>query len=496
MRHHDIVVVGTGFAGLGMAIELKRAGREDFVVLERADAVGGTWRDNHYPGCGCDVPTPLYSYSFAPNPDWSYFYARYDELRDYLEDCTDHFGVRPHIRFSTEVVAAEWQEREQRWRLALSDGSEITARLVIGGFGGLNQPAEPDIPGLESFAGARMHSAGWDHDVPLEGKRVGVIGTGASAVQIVPEVARSAARLHVFQRTPAWVFPKIDRRFSRLEKRMFRRFPATQRLLRRAVFWFSESVAFPIVKQPRASRVLELVALSHMRRQVRDPALRARLRPSYRAGCKRMLPSNGFYPALGRDNVELVTAGIERVEENGVRTADGELHALDVLVSATGFDLEKAFEGVHLTGRGGITIQEKWAEGFAAHRGTMVHGFPNLMFLSGPNTGTGSTSQVYMIQAQIRYVMEALRAMDEHGAAELEVTDAAYDSYQEWLWERMQKTVWLTGGCNSWYLQGAGRGSGVLYPDWSSSFRRRMQSFRPDEHDLSPARAPEPLVPA
>ena len=487
VEHHDIVVVGTGFAGLGMAIELERHGYRDFVVLERAAEVGGTWRANHYPGCACDVPTALYSFSFAPNPEWSHFFSRHEEIRDYMRDCAIDFGVQERIRFGADLLASKWDDEAQLWRLRLADGSELSARVVIGGFGGLSEPADPDVPGLDSFAGPRMHSADWDHAVDLDGKRIGVIGTGASAIQIVPQIAKRAGRVDVYQRTPAWIFPKLDRRFSRLEKWVFRRFPIAQRALRGSVFAFGEAVGFGIFKRPGALRLLEAIGNVHRRLQVRDPEVRRKLTPGYRAGCKRMLVSSDFYPAFNRDNVDLVTDAIERVEPEGIRTATGELRELDVLVCATGFDLPAALSRVAATGRDGLTLAEAWADGFKAHKGTMISGFPNLMLLSGPNSGTGSTSQVFMIEAQIAYVLAALRAMRERGAAVVEPTAEAQAAYNEWIDGRMGSTVWLTG-CDSWYLDESGR-SPVLYPDYSSLYRRRLREFDLGEHTLT---APHP----
>jgi cation diffusion facilitator CzcD-associated flavoprotein CzcO len=419
-------------------------------------------------------------------------YARHDEIRAYMRDCAERYGVLEHVRFGADVREAVWDEEAQRWQLTLGDGALLTARVVIGGLGGLTQPAFPDIPGLQDFAGVLMHSAAWDHAVDLDGARVGVIGTGASAIQLVPEVAKRAARVDVFQRTPAWVFPKLDRRFTRAEKALFRHVPITQRALRAAVFAFSESIAYGIVKNPRALWLLEAVGRAHLRLRVRDRELRRKLMPSYRAGCKRMLIANDFYPALTRPNVELLTDGIERITPEGVRTADGALRELDVLVCATGFDLQQAVSRVAVTGRAGRTLADTWAAGFEAHRGTMVAGFPNLMFLSGPNTGTGSTSQVFMIEAQIHYVLEALRTMSERGAGVVEVTPEAHAAYNDWIAERMQQTVWLTGGCNSWYLDANGRNT-TLYPGYSSAFRRSLRRFRTEEHQLAPAHAPAPV---
>jgi cation diffusion facilitator CzcD-associated flavoprotein CzcO len=494
LEHHDVIVVGSGFAGLGMAIELRRHGIDDFLVLERAGSVGGTWRDNHYPGCACDVPTPLYSFSFAPNPDWSRLYAGREELRDYLEACTDRFGVRAHLRLRTDVTGAAWDEARQRWVVEVDGRPAFTARVVAGGFGGLSRPAFPDIEGLEDFGGELFHSAQWRHDVDLRGRRVGVIGTGASAIQLVPQVAKVAARVDVFQRTPAWIVPKLDVAIGPRAKALFRRVPATQRALRALIFALTEAVGYPITRKPALLKGLERRAAQHLARQVPDPELRARLTPSSRIGCKRILVSNDYYPALTRDDVELVTAPIARVTETGVVTADGAEHELDVLVCSTGFRIEEVFMALDVRGRDGRHLRDVWADGIEAHRGTTVAGFPNLALLSGPNTGTGSTSQVYMIEAQVHYVLEMLRVMRERGAATAEVRPGAQDAYNRRLQRRMQDTVWLRGGCDSWYLD-AGGVNRTLYPGLSSAFRRSLREFRLDEYDLTPARTAPPAVP-
>jgi len=493
LRHHDIAIVGSGFAGLGMAIELRRNGVEDFVVLERASSVGGTWRDNHYPGCCCDVPTPLYSFSFAPNPDWSHLYARNDEIRAYIEDCTDRFGVRPHMRFGADVTGAQWDQERSRWMVEIGGEPALTARVLIGGFGGLNRPSFPDIEGLESFKGQLFHSAQWDHSVDLDGKRVAVIGTGASAIQLVPRVARRASNVAVFQRTAPWIMPKFDRAIGRWEKRLYRRFPAAQRAVRGLIFAITESVGFPITRRPRMLAGLEAVARAQLRRQVPDPELRRKLTPAYRLGCKRILVSNDYLPALSRDNVDVVTDPIARVTATGVVTAEGVEHPADVLVCSTGFAIEEVFSSLNMHGRDGLSLTEAWAGGIEAHRGTTVAGFPNLALLSGPNTGTGSTSQVYMIEAQIHYALEALRTMREQGAATFEVRPDAQRDYNRDLQERMQQTVWLQGGCNSWYLDDSGVNR-TLYPGLSSAFRRSLREFRDDEYVLSPAPAAEPVT--
>ncbi len=495
LPHHDIAVVGSGFSGLAMAIALRQAGRHDFVVLERAGSVGGTWRDNHYPGCACDVPTPLYSLSAAPNPDWSHLYARSGELRAYMEDVTDRFGIRPHLRLQTEMTGAAWDDATQRWTVEAAGEPLLTCRMLIGGFGGLTQPSFPKIPGLDSFRGPVFHSADWNHDVELEGKRVAVIGTGASAIQLVPRVARQAEHLTVFQRTPPWVMPKLDHRIPAFERWLFRHVPATQKALRGVIFGITESLAIPITRRPALLRGLEAVARWNIRRAISDPALRRKLTPEYRLGCKRILVANDWYPALARENVTVQTGGIVEVFPRGLVAGDGTEHEVDVIVCGTGFDIEGSFNGTDIRGRDGVSLRELWSRGIEAHRGTTVAGFPNLAFLCGPNTGTGSTSQVYMIESQVHYVMEMLRELDARGMAVAEVRADAQRRYNDRIQARMADTVWLSGGCNSWYLDDTGRNR-TLYPGLSSAFRRETRDFRVAEYDLEPVRAPatEPVA--
>jgi cation diffusion facilitator CzcD-associated flavoprotein CzcO len=489
---HEIAVIGSGFSGLGMAIDLKRRGQDDFVVLERADSVGGTWRDNHYPGCACDVPAPVYSFSFAPNPDWSSLYAGQEEIRAYLENCTDRFGVRSHIRFGSGVRSAEWNEQAQRWRLTLDDDSTLTARFLVAGLGGLSRPSYPAIEGLEDFAGPLMHSAAWDHDVELEGKRVAVIGTGASAIQIVPEVAKVASHVDVFQRTAAWVMPRLDVEFSPRAKAVFRRFPITQKAMRGLIWSVLEAAAFPLTVRPQLTRLLEARARRHLERAVPDPELRDRLTPHYKVGCKRILISSDYYPAMARENVGLLTDSIARVTAEGIETADGQLHPADVIVCATGFDIREALTQVEVRGRDGDSLAARWANRIEGYRGTMISGYPNLFMLSGPNTGTGNMSQVFMIEAQIHFVRELLATMRRRGAAAVDVRPEAQAAHNAELTRRLDGTVWLTGGCKSWYLTDEGH-TGVLWPGFSTEFRRSLREVHEEELEFSPA--PRPSAP-
>jgi len=415
-------------------------------------------------------------------------YASWNEIRDYLEDCTDRFGVRPHIRFGAEMQTATWIDELQHWELQVANGATYTARVLVGGFGGLNRPSFPDIEGLSEFEGEVFHSAAWRDDVPLSGRRVGVIGTGASAIQLIPHVAEQAGHLDVFQRTAPWIMPKIDRAVPKLERRLYRRLPIIQKALRGAIFTITESLAYPITKDQRLLRPLEAQGRAHLARQIKEPELRRKLAPGFRLGCKRILFSNNYYPALARPNVDVVTDSIARVTPSGVVTADGVEHELDVLVCSTGFSIGEAFSAMDIRGRDGRTLNDTWANGLQAHRGTTVAGFPNLLILSGPNTGTGSTSQVYMFESQIRYALNALAQMDAAGYATMDVRVSAQTEYNRQLDEHMAHTVWLRGGCNSWYLDDQGR-NGTLYPGFSSAFRRSLRKLRLDEYDFQAPRA-------
>jgi cation diffusion facilitator CzcD-associated flavoprotein CzcO len=477
-----VAIIGAGFSGIGLAIRLRRQGIDDFVVLERNDGVGGTWWANTYPGCACDVPSHLYSYSFAPNPDWTRTYSRQPEIRAYLRRVVDEFGVAPHIRLSTEVRSARWDEASNRWELETSSGP-VRARVLVSGTGPLVEPRIPDVPGLERFEGPTFHSARWDHSISLRGKRVAAVGTGASAIQFVPSIAPEVERLHVFQRTPPWVMPHSSRPITPLERRLYRAFPALQRLVRGGIYAARELLVLGFVKQPRIMRALERVSRRHMEQQLRDPELRAKATPDYTLGCKRILPSNEWYPALSRDNVELVTDAIAEVREHSIVTADGAEREVDAIVFGTGFHVVDMPIGRLVQGRGGRTLAETWNGSPRAHLGATVAGFPNLFIMLGPNTGLGHSSMVYMIESQIAYVVDALRTMRERGAEVVEVREDVMARSNERLQRRMRGTVWSTG-CRSWYLDAEGRNP-TLWPDWTWRFRRRTARFEESEYVLA-----------
>ena len=476
MTEHDIIIIGSGFSGLGTAIRLKEAGFDDFVVLERGDDVGGTWHFNTYPGCACDVPSHLYSFSFAPNPRWTMTYSPQQEIDAYLKRCADDFGVRPHVRLNTEVTDAAWDDEAQRWTVETTDGA-YTSRVLVAGQGGLAEPSIPPLPGLEEFEGHTFHSARWDHDFDLRGKRVAAVGTGASAIQFVPSIQPVVEQLYVIQRTPPWIFPHTNRATTRFERQLYARFPVLQKLVRGAVYAGRETNVLGFTKDPRIMKVAEVLARRHMRSQVSDPELLEKVTPDYTIGCKRILPSNKWYPALGQDNVDVLTGGVERVTRNGLVAGDGTEVEVDAIVFGTGFQVADMPIGRFVRGRGDLTLADAWGGSPQAYLGTTVAGFPNLFLMTGPNTGLGHSSMVYMIESQVAHVLHALRAMRERGAATIEVRKDVQDAHNAEVDARMEKTVWNTG-CASWYIDATGRNA-TLWPDWTWRFRRRLAAFDP-----------------
>ena len=448
-----VAIIGAGMSGLCMGIALRQAGMEDFVIYEKAANIGGTWRDNTYPGVACDVPSHLYSYSFAPNPDWSHVYAPGGEIQDYFERCATTYALWPHIRLGREIDAARFDETTARWHLTTGAGERDTANVVISAVGALHIPNMPEIDGLDSFAGQMIHSARWRGDMDLAGKRVAVIGSAASAVQIVPSIAGKVAHLGLFQRTPNWIIPRLDRAYPASWKRAFRTFPVTARLHRMQLYWMLESRWRVFLRAGARNNRERRLALRHMEAQVADPALRAKLTPDYPPGCKRILVSDDFYPALTRDNVDLVTNPIARIAPEGVVTADGTLHPADVIILATGFrttDIPRT----QVTGRGGLTLRVVWKDGMAAHRTVAVPGFPNFFTLLGPNSGLGHNSIIFMVEAQVRYIMQCLWKLVEKRSMEPRPDAAA--RFDAAIQRGLRHTIWKAG-CKSWYQDANGR---------------------------------------
>jgi cation diffusion facilitator CzcD-associated flavoprotein CzcO len=485
--HLSVAIVGAGFGGLGAAIRLEREGVEDFLVFERAGDLGGTWRDNSYPGCRCDVPSHLYSFSFALNPGWTRSFSPQAEIWDYLRDCAARFGVLPRLRLGHELRAAQWDDARRVWDLDTSGGA-YTADVLVSAAGALHEPAVPDLPGLGSFRGTMFHSARWDHDHDLSGRRVAVIGTGASAVQFVPEIQPKAGRLLVFQRTAPWVLPRRDRALSGFERSLYRAVPPVQRLARWSIYWSRELFALGFL-HPRAMRLAQRMARRHLARSVPDPALRAALTPDYTIGCKRVLISNDYLPALTRENVTVVTAGIREVRPQGIVTDDGAEHEVDTIIFGTGFHVTDMPIAQRIFGRAGRSLAEEWNGSPRAYLGTTVAGYPNLFLLLGPNTGLGHTSVVLMIESQIEYLVRALRYRRRAGVATVEPRAEAQRDFVSTVDRRMQGTVWLAGGCRSWYLDRTGRNS-TIWPGYTWAYRRRLSRFDPDGYLTAAAGTP------
>jgi cation diffusion facilitator CzcD-associated flavoprotein CzcO len=483
-RETEIAIIGSGFSGLAMAARLKRAGHRDFLILERARDVGGTWRENSYPGCRCDVPSHVYSFSFAPNPEWSATFSPQREIWDYLRKVADDEQFTEHVRFGCELERASWDAEAERWLLQTSSGP-ISARVLIAGAGPLHEPKLPQIPGLRDFAGTIFHSATWDHEHELDGERVAVIGTGASSIQFVPQIQPKVSKLHLFQRTPPWVMPRRQRPITRLERALYRRFPALQRAMRSAIYWARESFALPMLRVALAP-MLRRVGEAHMARAVPDPELRAKLTPDYLPGCKRILVSNDYLPSLAQPNVEVVCDGIEEIRGRTVVSTDGSEREVDTIILGTGFHVLDMPIAERICDGAGRSLAEHWDGSPRAHRGTMVAGFPNLFFLLGPNTGLGHNSVVYMAEAQADYISRALRHMRAHGLETVEVSAEAQGLWNAEIEERMEGTVWLEGGCSSWYLDRNGLNTS-LWPDFSFKFARALRRFDPAEHVLAPS---------
>ena len=490
----DVVIIGSGFSGIGMAIALQGTGRS-FAVLEKAADIGGTWRDNRYPGCACDVPSHLYSFSFEPNPYWSRAYATRDEIQDYLLYVVEQYDVRGDIQFDTQVIGGVWDESLLVWHLTLlrADGSHehLVAGSVVLGVGALHDPVLPDIPGLESFGGEIMHTATWDTGATMFARKVAIVGTGASAVQAIPSLAHDAEHLTVFQRTPAWVLPKIDPEYPEALHDAYEKWPVLMKAHRTKIRAANELRGYAFTKATSVLRASSLVARANIGRSVKDPALRAKLTPDYTMGCKRITFSNDYYPALARADVYVETSSIEAADETGVTTADGTHHDVDVLVFATGFDVAGSYRHLGFRGAGGRDLADDWDGGITSYYGVTVPHYPNLFFLLGPNTALGHTSVLLMIEAQIELTLRLLDERDERRAGAVEVREAVAEAHIATLDRRTQKTVWMAGGCDSWYLDQFGRNR-TLWPGSVPEYKRRTRRPEMIDYEFSGSRDRQP----
>jgi cation diffusion facilitator CzcD-associated flavoprotein CzcO len=496
VRHVEIAIAGAGLSGLGMAIALRRDGHSDFVVLERASELGGTWRDNSYPGCACDIPSVLYCYDDAPNPDWTQAYASQPEIWAYMRGVAARHDVAGHMLYGHEVTSADWDEPAQRWNVETTQ-ARFTADVLISATGALADPSIPGLPGLEQFAGRVFHSARWDHQHDLEARRVAVIGTGASAIQFVPEIQPLVDHLDIFQRTPPWVLPRGNPDIPRRWRSLFRRRPRALELLRRTVFSLQEATHFGF-RHPKVMRLIERRVRAHIAREVADPQLRADVTPDYRLGCKRILGSNAWYPALCQDNVAVVTDGIREVVADGVVDVAGVHHPADTIIFGTGFQVTDPPISHRVRGREGRLLADAWGGSPRAHLGIGIAGFPNMFMLLGPNTGLGHNSVLLMIESQIAYVRQALAHRRQHGLAALEPTPAAQAEFLAHVDRDTEGSVWTAGGCLSWYVDATGRNS-TLWPGSVRAYQRRVATFEPRDYagelphpETAPAGEPVP----
>ena len=452
-----ILIIGSGFGGLGLAIRLKRAGIDTFTILEKAASVGGTWRENTYPGAACDVASMLYCYSFEQKTDWSRKWSPHSEIRTYMEDCVRRNGIGPHIRFNTEVARARFDEAAGTWTVTTTAGDEIVADVLVSGVGQLHRPSVPSLPGLEEFRGVKFHSARWNHDFPLGGKRVGVIGNAASAIQLIPEIARDVKQLSIFQRSANWMIPRHDRAYRPWEKWVFTHVPGAARAYRWFLWGFAELMLYPVMRRrPRLTRMYERWARQNLLDNVNDPALREALTPDYPIGGKRILIHDDFYPALNRPNVEVVTTPVDRITADGVRTTDGKVRELDAIVLATGFKTNPFLAPMHIEGVGGRQLEDDWADGARAYYGLTVSGYPNFFMLYGPNTNLGHNSIIFMMECQMTYILDAIRALDAGDLAYLDLRREVLDEFNEKLQAELRGTAWAAAG-QSWYKDAAGR---------------------------------------
>lgn len=474
------VIIGAGLSGIGMGIKLVQSGQSDFVILEKADGPGGTWRKNTYPGVECDIHAQLYSYSFAPKLDWKKNYGTQPELLSYLEACIETFDLAPRIRYGTGVTSARWNPERSVWELETS-GGPIVARALVSATGYLSEPKIPDLPGLADFSGPSFHTSDWDHSVDLAGKRVAIIGVGASAVQVVPEIQPGVAQLDIYQRSPAWFMPKHDHAVTGFKAWAQRSMPGYSAFLRLYHYWTAELVPFQL-STPARAYFMQRIVRSYLRKNVSSPELRSKLEPEFTVGCKRILFSDTYYDAVAKPNVDLVTDGIAAIEPDGLVTEDGRKRPADVLVLATGLGAALHAIAPNIVGTAG-TLEQCWKDGRFAYLGASVPGFPNFFMMLGPNTGVGHTSITVMIEAQIRYIVDALKTLGQEGLASVEVKEDVAKRFDADIQRRLAPSVWNAGGCTSYYRDGDGKNV-AIWPGTTIRFRKLTRRFDLENYDV------------
>ena len=480
----DIAIIGSGFSGICAAIKLLQAGRNSIVILEKADDLGGTWRDNKYPGCACDVPSHLYSFSFEPNPYWSRTYSPQAEINAYIAHCARKYGVYEKIAFGHEVARRTYIDQDQAWDIEIKGRASLRARIIISAMGSLHQPHMPEIPGIDTFQGEAFHSAQWPGGFDPTGKRIAVIGTGASTIQILPEISKTAKSVVVFQRTPAWVIPRHDEQISNWRQKLYAKTPLLQRLHRTYQYWRMESRAIGFSLHPRLMKNIRRWGEKNIRKAISDDTVVRSLIPDYLPGCKRILMSNDYYPALARPNVTLKTEAANKITKDAIVSKDGEKFGVDAIVFGTGFKFGEKIESRDVLGKNGLDLAASWEDkGQEAYFGMAVHGFPNLFFLMGPNTGLGHNSIVFMIEAQVAAIVRLLAHMEKQNARSIEVHGNIQAAYNDELQKLFARTIWMSG-CNSWYRDGQNGKVIALWPGFSFDFRRQTRRIHPSAFSL------------
>ena len=481
---YQVGIIGAGFGGLVAALKLKNSGRSSFVIFERASEIGGTWRDNTYPGCACDVPSHLYSIASKPNPDWNYKFSKQPEILNYLKKVVENNDLTSHIRLNSDIVEIKFMEFQGLWQITDRTGNQTTVKFIISSTGSLNRPVIPKFEGLETFKGAKFHSSQWDKTCDIKGKRVAVIGTGASAIQIVPTIAPDVAQLMVFQRTPAWITPRRDRKTLRFEKALYRIAPATLKFMREGFYWINEFLGKAFVGNQNIYKISKFVSLQKLKSEVHDAETRRKLTPQYNLGCKRVLVSDDYYPAFNRSNVNLITDNIEKITENSIITKDGQAHEVDIIVFATGFEAADLILYTKILGINGTNLIDEWAKtGAEAFHGTTVAGYPNLALLLGPNTGLGHNSVIHIMESQMNYVMDYLNILEKNGDnAYLDVKPTVQKLHNESVQNQFEGTVWASG-CKSWYMNKNGRNT-TLYPRLTVQFRKETQKVNLEDYSI------------
>lgn len=481
-KNPQIAIIGSGFGGLCMAIQLKLAGIDNFTVIEKAASVGGTWRDNDYPGAASDVQSHLYSYSFAPKSDWSRKFGRQEEIRGYMEDCVKQYGLQSHLLFNTEVTEARFDQQAGQWIINTASGDVIQAQVLVTANGQLNRPAFPRMKGIENFKGRVFHSARWEHDYDLNGKNVAVIGTGASAIQFVPQIVSKVNNLKLFQRSGAWVIAKPDRAFNKLEQKLFANFPIVDRAYRASIYWKNESRALGFT---RFGKVLDLFALEARLmafRHIRDADKRKKIIPDYKIGCKRILISNDWYPAINQKNLDLITDNIDHVEANAIVTQDGKRHIVDTIIYGTGFQTTDFLAPMRITGLNGLDLNDAWRDGAEAYKGMCVSGFPNLFMLYGPNTNLAHSSIVIMLEAQVNYAKLCIQALNQKKLQYMDVKKERLQDYSVTIQKQLKGSVW-NQGCTSWYINESGKNT-ANWPGFTFTYKMITNSLNLKDYNL------------